>query len=183
MRFLKEQSGNITVDGKSIREHGWRVWGSQMGYVPQAPFMVNGSIKENIAFGHPPEKIDRAKIQTLIRSLGMKDWISGLTDGLDTTIGERGMKISGGQRQRIAIARALYNDADILLLDEVTNQLDASTEREVLNTLLDVAGNDKTIIMITHQYSLLQRFDAVYEFANGGIALRTFQRGPQPATL
>lgn len=183
MRFLREQSGNITVDGTSLSGNSWRVWGNRIGYVPQAPFIFNGTIAENIAFGHSPEEIDADKISELVRKLGMDDFTKLLVEGIHTKIGERGMKISGGQRQRIAIARALYNNAEILLLDEVTNQLDPSTEREVLTTLLDVADLDQTIIMITHQNSVLQRFDTIYDFADGAIALRKFKRGVEPATL
>lgn len=176
MRFFPEDSGDIRVDGISIKGCDWRIWRNKIGYVPQAPFIMNGTISENIAFGEHPDQVDSVKIHTLAKKMGLTAWIDTLPDGLETRIGERGMKISGGQRQRIAIARSLYHDAKLLLLDEVTNQLDPATETDVLSTLLDAAGRDKTIVMITHQPDLLKRFDSVFEISHGALKKLDMQR-------
>ena len=129
--------------------------------------MMDGSIVENIAFGVPGANIDQEKIRQLIHDLDLDEIISQLPDGLATQIGERGIKLSGGQRQRIAIARALYADAEVLLLDEITNQLDAQTEQEIVKTLEKVAQQKKTIVMITHHNDLLKHFDQVLKIENG----------------
>ena len=107
-------------------------------------------------------KINFEKIRRLIKDLDLEEMISQLPDGLSTQIGEKGIKLSGGQRQRIAIARALYADAEVLLFDEITNQLDAHTEKEIINTLIKVAHQQKTILMITHHEHLLNEFDRGY---------------------
>src|SRR5690606_2253340 len=129
--------------------------------------IMDGSVLENIAFGVPPAEVDVEKVAGVVESMGLSSWVSTLPQGLQSRLGEKGVKISGGQRQRIAIARALYRDAEILLLDEVTNQLDPETENEVITTLLGLTERRKTIMMITHHPELLKKFDAVYEMADG----------------
>lgn len=183
MRFFHQDSGDIRIDGVSIKDCDWRIWRNKVGYVPQAPFIMNGTISENIAFGERPDQVDPERVRALAEKMGLTAWIDTLPDGLETWIGERGMKISGGQRQRIAIARSLYYDAKLLLLDEVTNQLDPTTETEVLSALLDVAGRDTTIIMITHQPELLKRFESVYEMSHGTIRKLNTQRNVYRETV
>lgn len=167
MQFLKERSGSIVVDGKPLTDGDIPGWRRLLGYVPQSPYILDATIMENIAFGIPPENIDKSKIEQLIRSLDLEPWIKTLEAGLNTVIGEKGLKVSGGQRQRIAIARALYHDAEILLLDEITNQLDRETEREVVQVLDNLAAQQKTIIFITHRPELWKSVDAMYQIQDG----------------
>ncbi len=167
LRFLPNHSGKILLDGKEIGIENYETLRPIFSYVPQSPYMVDGSILENIAFGVPVANIHQEKIHQLIRDLDLDEIIKQLPDGLATQIGERGIKLSGGQRQRIAIARALFADAEVLLLDEITNQLDAQTEQEIVKTLEKVAQQKKTIVMITHHNDLLKHFDQVLKIENG----------------
>ncbi|HMG92740.1 MAG TPA: ABC transporter ATP-binding protein [Chryseolinea sp.] len=167
LRFLSDHSGKILLDGKEIGIENYGAFRPIFSYVPQSPYMIDGSILENIAFGVPAPNIDHEKIRQLIHDLDLDEIIGQLPDGLATQIGERGIKLSGGQRQRIAIARALYADAEVLLLDEITNQLDAKTEQEIVKSLEKVAQQKKTIIMITHHNDLLKHFDQVLKIENG----------------
>ena len=155
------------MDGKDIGIENYNALRPIFGYVPQNPYIIDGSILENIAFGVPADEIDKERIRQLINDLDLDEIIKQLPDGLATQIGERGIKLSGGQRQRIAIARALYVDADVLLLDEITNQLDSQTEKEIVKTLEKVAQQKKTIVMITHHVDLLKHFDQVFKIENG----------------
>jgi HlyD family secretion protein len=164
---MLEDSGDILVDGRKIQEADSLSWRKLIGYVPQNPFILDATIAENIAFGVPKEKINYNKVKSLIQELDLEGWLSNLRDGIDTIIGEKGAKISGGQKQRLAIARALYHEAEILLLDEITNQLDKQTEIEVLNSLDNFAAHNKTIILITHRPELWKTFDAIYELNAG----------------
>lgn len=165
LRFLKEAAGEILIDGKPI--HDDQAWRKLLGYVPQSPFILDGSIAENVAFGIPSEQIDRTKIVQLLDDLGLTEMLSQLHDGIDSQIGERGIKLSGGQRQRLAIARALYADAEILLLDEVTNQVHTFMEKEILRILDQLASRKKTIIMVTHHVSNAGFFDGIYSLKKG----------------
>ena len=167
LRFLPNHSGKILLDGKDVGVENYETLRPIFSYVPQSPYMVDGSILENIAFGVPGANIDQEKIRQLIHDLDLHEFISQLPDGLATQIGERGVKLSGGQRQRLAIARAMYADAEVLLLDEITNQLDAQTEQEILKTLEKVTQQKKTIVMITHHNDLLKHFDHVLKIENG----------------
>jgi len=167
LRLLPNHSGKILLDGKEIGIENYAALRPIFSYVPQSPYMIDGSILENIAFGVTAANIDQGKIRQLIHDLDLDEIISQLPDGLTTQIGERGIKLSGGQRQRIAIARALYADAEVLLLDEITNQLDARTEQEIVKTLEKVAQQKKTIVMITHHNDLLKHFDQVLKIENG----------------
>jgi ABC-type multidrug transport system fused ATPase/permease subunit len=162
--FLKQQNGTILIDDQVVSDSERA---RLLGYVPQSPYIMDGSVLENIAFGVPRSEVDVAKAAKLVEGMGLSDWVTSLPDGIQSRIGEKGAKISGGQRQRIAIARALYRDADILLLDEVTNQLDPKTENEVVTTLLNLTEHRKTIVMITHHPELLKKFDSVYELEGG----------------
>jgi ABC-type multidrug transport system fused ATPase/permease subunit len=165
LRFIEENAGTITVDNKPIaNENSWR---SIIGYVPQNPYILDGTILENIAFGIPAEEIDRKKIEQLILELALTDLINQLPHGIDTEIGERGVKLSGGQRQRLAIARALYADAEILLLDEITNQVHPSLEQEIWKILHTLSTQNKTIVLITHKLPDTGFFQSIYTLENG----------------
>ena len=172
LRFLEEQHGEILVDNNRITERNLTAWRRLIGYVPQNPYILDGSIADNVAFGVHSDLIDQDRVQQLIQDIDLEKWVRGLPEGIHTRIGEKGAKISGGQRQRIAIARALYNGSLLLLLDEVTNQLDAITEEEVVNRLLTFNDPEQTIVMITHHPDLLKRFDKVYDLNDGQLKVK-----------
>ncbi len=169
MRFLKETRGEIRVDGCLLEDCHIDAWRKHLAYVPQSPVILDGSIIENIAFGMDPKEADIEKIQKLLPLLGLGQWLNQLPDGLMTQFGERGIKLSGGQRQRLVIARALYSEAEVLLFDEATNQVDAITETEVYEALNATSHQSKTIIMVTHHKTSLHFFDKVYHLEGGQI--------------
>jgi ABC-type multidrug transport system fused ATPase/permease subunit len=166
LQFLKPSSGKIIFDGVEQNDVIWR---NVFSYVSQSPYILDSSIAENIAFGYPNEEINFEKINRIIKDLDLEQMIKSFPDGLETQIGEKGIKLSGGQRQRIAIARALYSNAEVLLFDEITNQLDKQTEKEIINTLIKVAHQKKTVMMITHHEHLLAEFDCILSLENGKI--------------
>lgn len=159
MRFLKEDQGEVYVDDQKLKESHLSSWRKQFAYVPQNAIILDASVTANITMGDE-NVVDHKKIQALLQSLGLQSWLEDLPEGLSTRLGENGIKISGGQRQRLAIARALYQDPEFLLLDEITNQLDEETEKEVWVALQKIAAK-KTILMITHHKELLNGFDSV----------------------
>lgn len=163
--FLREYQGTISIDGQPSPDPAGRR--KLLGYVPQHPYIMDGSVLENIAFGVPETDVDLEKVARLVRGMDLESWVASLPEGLHARIGEKGAKISGGQRQRLAIARTLYQEPEILLLDEVTNQLDPQTEKEVITTLLNLADQNRTILMITHHPELLKKFETVYELVGG----------------
>ncbi len=167
MRFISENSGEIFVDDQKLTDLNVAGWQRSVGYVPQNPFILDATIAENVAFGVPAVDIDTGKVIRLLRELNLGPWLDSQKDGINTIIGEKGSRISGGQRQRLAIARALYDDAEILLLDEVTNQLDRQTEIEVLNAIDGFAHKGRTILLITHRPELWHSFDSIYELRDG----------------
>jgi len=169
MRFLQETQGEIRIDGIPLESRHTDAWRRHLAYVPQHPVILDGSLIENIAFGIDPEKADRKKIKEILHQLDLGSWLNQLPDGLLTRFGERGIKLSGGQRQRLAIARALYSDADLLLFDEATSQVDAITEKEVHEALKANSNQNKTLIMVTHRESSLHFFDKVFHLQQGQI--------------
>jgi ATP-binding cassette, subfamily B, bacterial PglK len=162
MRFLKETEGDFYIDGVRANDESIPAWRKLFAYVSQNPYIMDASISENIAFGQPPEQIDASKIDQILTTLDLASWVDNLPEKSGTVIGERGMRISGGQRQRVAIARALYHETSILLLDEITNQLDRDTEREIVATISKLSTQNKTIIVVTHQPDLWTSFDTRY---------------------
>ena len=168
LRLLVEKEGELYLDGRSLNEIDLLAWRRLFGYVSQNPYVLDATIDENIAFGVSHAHIDAEKVKRLLIDMDLMDWIAGLPAGTNTLIGEKGAKISGGQRQRLAIARALYHEAEILVLDEVTNQLDPKTESEIFDALQRASAN-RTIIMITHHPDLLRKFDKVFEIIDGQI--------------
>lgn len=164
--FVKRSSGEILIDGQPVEA---LTYSTLTGYVPQNPFITDGSIADNIAFGIPENERDIGKMQELMSSLGLSSLISQLKDGINTRIGEKGINLSGGQRQRIAIARALYSNTEILLLDEITNHLDPALEIEIIEMLNRLSLTGKTIIMITHKIIDSSFFDKLFELKDGRI--------------
>jgi ABC-type multidrug transport system fused ATPase/permease subunit len=175
LQFLKPNSGKIFLDGVEVRDNTSDLR-KIFSYVSQSPYIMDGTIAENIAFGFSNEEIHFDKIYRIIKDLDLEPMIKSFPDGLATQIGEKGIKLSGGQRQRIAIARALYANSEVLLFDEITNQLDVSTEKEIINILIKVAHQNKTILMITHHEHLLNEFDKVLALEDGKIVERTLSR-------
>jgi ABC-type multidrug transport system fused ATPase/permease subunit len=175
LQFLKAGSGKIILDGVEQDNEG-ATWRNIFSYVSQSPYIMDGSIAENIAFGYSSDEIDFEKIHQIIKDLDLEQMIKSFPDGLTTQIGEKGIKLSGGQRQRIAIARTLYSNAEVLLFDEITNQLDTQTEKEIINTLIKVAHQKKAVLMITHHEHLLNEFDCVLSLESGKIVEKTLAR-------
>ena len=163
--LLKPQSGSVNLDGKDIFTIG-EDWCHIMGYVPQSVYLTDDSIRKNIAFGVNDEDIDDKRVWDALEQAQLKTFISSLENGLDTLVGERGVRFSGGQRQRVAIARALYEKPKILILDEATAALDNETELAVMESIEALQGKI-TLIIIAHRLSTIKKCDKIYEVKNG----------------
>lgn len=164
--LLKPQQGLLQVDEEIINDTNLRAWQNSIGFVPQSIFLADSSIRENIAFGLARNEINEDKILKATRMAHLDELIDRLPDGLDTQVGERGIQLSGGQRQRIGIARALYNEAEVLVLDEATSALDGITEKLVMDAIHDFTGK-KTIIMIAHRLSTVKQCNCIYMLEKG----------------
>ena len=165
MGLFNPTSGSIKVDGVDINKN-LRSWQNIIGYVPQNIFLINDSVKKNIAFGIENHKISSINMLKAIKESQLLKFIDSLNHGIDSKVGERGAQISGGQLQRIGIARAIYKNPDLLIFDESTASLDSNTEEEVLKSINSLRGN-KTIIMISHNLKNLKDCDYVYSLKNG----------------
>jgi ABC-type multidrug transport system fused ATPase/permease subunit len=165
--LLKTSSGKILIDGADITDKVYELQ-KFIGYVPQHIFLVDDTLKRNIAFGIPDEEIDEARLRSVIEAAQLNTVVDQLPEGPDTIVGERGMKLSGGQRQRIGIARALYNQPAVLILDEGTSALDTETENYIMESVAHLKGK-LTIILVAHRYSTLHFADIVYKMQNGVI--------------
>lgn len=163
--LLRPSSGTIKVDGADIFAN-IRSWQANLAYVPQSIYLIDGSIRENIALGVAAENIDDSLVAKTLHMAELQDFVSDLPDGIETRVGERGVKLSGGQRQRIGIARALYQQPEVLILDEATSALDNDTEKSITDTILKLKGQI-TIIAIAHRLSTLAECDYKVEFADG----------------
>lgn len=162
-------SGNIFIDG-IIDFPMNQSWRNNIGYVSQSTYLIDNTIKNNIALGIPEENIDESRIHQLLRQVQLEKFINNLEIGINTKVGERGTKLSGGQLQRIGIARALYKNPDILIFDEATSALDTFTEKEVIDAIYNLK-DDKTIIIIAHRLDTLKSCDFVYNIENGKAVL------------
>ncbi len=163
--LLEIQTGGVYADGVNIREK-YRSWLKNVGYIPQMIFMLDDTIRKNVAFGVPEDKIDEGRLWEVLKEAQLDEFIKGLPEGLDTSIGERGIRISGGQRQRIGIARALYYDPEVLILDEATSALDDDTEAAVMDSINSLHGK-KTLIIIAHRLHTIEKCDMIYRVENG----------------
>ena len=166
--LLNIQEGSILADGVEVREH-YEEWLKNIGYIPQTIFMIDASIRKNVAFGVPDEEIDDNKVWQALKEAQLDEFVRGLPEGLDTGIGERGIRLSGGQRQRIGIARALFEDPEVLVLDEATSALDNETEAAIMDSINRLHGR-KTLIIIAHRLQTIEKCDMVYRVENGQIA-------------
>ena len=169
MGFLKPDNGKILIDGKDIFKN-LREWRNQIGYVTQKNFIEDGTILSNIALGISENEVNFEKIKKCATESQLDNFIKSLEKGFDTKVGERGVQLSEGQRKRIAIARALYNDPEVIFLDEATSSLDKATEKEFLKIINDLKFK-KTIIIITHDISTLSGCDKVYKIFNRSLSL------------
>lgn len=163
---LHPQEGRITVDGKNINE-SYRGWHDKIGYIPQTIYMLDDTIRNNIAFGQVDD-VDDEDIWTALRQAQLDEFVASLEDGLDTMIGEAGVRLSGGQRQRIGIARALYRKPEVLVLDEATSALDTETEAAVMEAINNLQGK-MTMLIIAHRLSTIENCDVVYQVENGSV--------------
>lgn len=162
--LLHAQEGEITCDGINIFKN-YESWLAQVGYIPQSIYLIDESIRDNIAFGIDADKIDEKRIWEVLKEAQLKEFVEELPEGLDTTIGDRGVRLSGGQRQRIGIARALYNDPEILVFDEATSALDNDTEAAVMEAVNSFHGK-KTMIIIAHRLNTIEKCDIIYKVEN-----------------
>lgn len=169
--LYRSQSGKITMDGIDIEEIGDN-WHRITGYVPQSVYLSDASIRRNVAFGIEEDKIDDGKVWKALEMAQLKPFVEGLKDGLDTRVGEWGVKFSGGQRQRVAIARALYSDPDVLIMDEATAALDNETEKAVMESIEALQGL-KTLVIVAHRLTTVKKCDEIYEITGGKAVLRT----------
>lgn len=163
--LLEVREGTVLADGVDVRQN-YRRWLKNIGYIPQMIFMLDDTIRKNVAFGVPEDKIDEERLWEVLREAKLDDFVRGLPEGLDTGIGERGIRLSGGQRQRIGIARALYHDPDVLVLDEATSALDNDTEKAIMDAINRLHGR-KTLIIIAHRLQTIKNCDMVYQVENG----------------
>ena len=165
--LLKLESGQILADGKdALCSENYRKWLKNIGYIPQTVFMLDDTIRKNVAFGIPEDEIDENRVWEVLKEAQLDEFVKGLPNGLETGIGERGIRLSGGQRQRISIARALYEDPEVLVLDEATSALDGDTEQAIMDSVNSLHGR-KTLIIIAHRLQTIEKCDAVYRIENG----------------
>ena len=162
--LLHAQEGQITCDGVDIFKN-YESWLAQIGYIPQSIYLIDESIRDNIAFGIDADKIDEKRIWEVLEEAQLKEFVEELPNGLDTTIGDRGVRLSGGQRQRIGIARALYHDPEILVFDEATSALDNDTEAAVMDAVNSFHGK-KTMVIIAHRLNTIEKCDIIYKVEN-----------------
>ena len=169
--LLHAQDGEILCDGVNIfDDHAG--WLSHIGYIPQSIYLVDETIRDNVAFGIDQERISDDRIWEVLREAQLYDFVKGLPEGLDTRIGDRGVRLSGGQRQRIGIARALYHDPELLVFDEATSALDNDTERALMDAINGFHGR-KTMVIIAHRLGTIAACDRIYEVRDGGLHERT----------
>lgn len=169
--LLRPEQGNIRMDGVDIFAIPLE-WSRLIGYVPQTVFLIDDTIRANITFGLDPEDINDVDVWEALEKAQIREYVEKLPEGLDTMVGERGIRFSGGQRQRIAIARALYHNPEILVLDEATSALDGETENALMEAIDSLRGS-KTLIIIAHRLSTIRNCDKIYEIKDGQAILRS----------
>ena len=170
MGLLEPTEGRITIDGIALTPGNRRSWQRSIAHVPQAIFLADTSIAQNIALGAPAKTMDLDRVRDAARKAQLDAFVDTLPDGYDTHVGERGIRLSGGQRQRLAIARAIYKQAPVLVLDEATSALDDETEAAVLQALDRLGEEGRTIILIAHRMTTIARADIVIRLDNGRLA-------------
>jgi ABC-type multidrug transport system fused ATPase/permease subunit len=165
--ILNTVKGEIKVDEKDILSN-LREWQNNIGYIPQFIYLIDDTIKKNIAFGLNEEIIDIGKMENALEVSQMKNFVETLPKKIETKVGEFGVRLSGGQRQRIGIARSLYNNPNLLVMDEATNSLDEETEKKIMNSIYLMKGK-KTILISSHKKSILDKCDIILKFESGKV--------------
>ena len=165
--LLTPDTGQIQLDGRNIQSN-LRGWQNLVGYVPQSIYLTDDTLRRNVAFGLSEQDIDDAAVRRAVSAAQLEEFVSTLPQGLETRVGERGVRLSGGERQRIAIARALYHDPAVLVLDEATSALDVATERRVMQAVTALRSN-KTIIVVAHRLSTVEPCDRLYRLEHGRV--------------
>ena len=168
--ILEPQEGTVTIDGVDIKKC-MKSWHEEIGYIPQVIYLMDDTIRANVAFGIPESEIDDTRIEKALWEAQLDQFVQALPDGLDTMIGDRGVKLSGGQRQRIGLARALFRNPNLLVREEATSALDSDTEKEVMEAIDGLHGT-RTLIVIAHRLSTIRKCDKIYEVGKGGFTER-----------
>ncbi|MBE5822962.1 MAG: ABC transporter ATP-binding protein [Butyrivibrio sp.] len=163
--LLEPEKGKISADGVDVNTN-YKGWLKNVGYIPQTIFMTDSTIRKNVAFGIPEEEIDDARVWQALSEAALDTFVKELPEGLDTEIGERGIRLSGGQRQRIGIARALFEDPEVLVLDEATSALDNDTEAAIMDSINRLHGK-KTLVIIAHRLQTIEKCDMIYGIRDG----------------
>ncbi len=166
--LLAPTKGRILINGQDLSRIN-KAWRHRLGYVPQSIYILDDTLRRNIAFGYADDEIDEDAVLTAIKQAQLEDFVDGLTEGLDTVLGEHGARLSGGQQQRIGIARALYHDPEVLVLDEATSSLDTETEKEITAAIDNLRGI-KTLVIIAHRLSTVRQCDRLIYLENGKLA-------------
>jgi ABC-type bacteriocin/lantibiotic exporter with double-glycine peptidase domain len=165
--LLEPESGLIVLDGASLAER-CETWQRSIGYVPQDVYLVDDTLRANVALGWYGAEIDDDAVADAVRLAGLTDVIAALPNGVETVVGERGVRLSGGQRQRVGLARALYTRPSVLVLDEATSNLDQPTEHRIVDTLDELQGG-LTMIIVTHRTASVRHCDHLLYLENGTI--------------
>ena len=165
--LIEPDKGSVMLDNLSIFEN-LKAWREEIGYVPQDTYLLDAPIKNNIAFGIDENKIDNHQINTAINLSQNKEFISNLPEGINTIVGDRGVRISGGQKQRIGIARALYKNPSILIMDEATSNLDIENENKIIHEI-NLNKKNRTVIIISHRKNTVKYCDNIFLMKNGCI--------------
>jgi ATP-binding cassette, subfamily B, bacterial PglK len=163
--LLAPSGGSVRIDGEDVQK-SMRNWQDQLGYVPQSIYLTDDTLARNVAFGLADAQIDTEAVWRALGAAQLAEFVRSLPDGLQTTVGERGIRLSGGQRQRIGIARALYHDPAVLVLDEATSSLDGATERGVMEAVSALTGS-KTIIIVAHRLSTVAHCTKLFRLERG----------------
>ncbi len=168
--LLDPEKGTIYADGVDVNTN-YKGWLKNIGYIPQTIFMTDSTIRKNVAFGVPDSEIDDNKVWQALKEAALDEFVKELPEGLDTQIGERGIRLSGGQRQRIGIARALFEDPEVLVLDEATSALDNDTEAAIMDSINRLHGR-KTLVIIAHRLQTIEKCDMIYSIGDGKATLK-----------
>lgn len=171
MGLLIPEAGSVLADGVDVLS-AYQSWLSNISYIPQSIFMLDDTIKANVAFGLKDEEQSEEQVWNALREAQLEEFVKGLPEGLDTRIGERGIRLSGGQRQRIGIARALYKNPSVLIFDEATSALDNETEAAIMESINSLHGK-KTMVIIAHRLQTIEGCDRIYRVKDGKIVLES----------